>query len=507
METDRLTDLTEAYGSLIKKRKHYIEAVALMQWDLQTNAPRGAVQGRSEAIGTISTEAFMLLTSDELDGLLTELLKIENYESLSPVLQVAVKEDKRELERYRKIPTDKYRAYKTLTAKAQAVWQEAKMNNDFQLFQPYLEEIVQYQRDVLELFGYKGDKYNVLLDQYEPGMTTEILDEIFQYIKDKTIPLVKKIQLTGNRLNEEMLLKPYGVEKQKELSRRVLQDMGYDFNRGRMDVSAHPFTIKLNSGDVRLTTHFSEHYFKNALYASIHEGGHALYEQNISHELKDTSLFGGASMGIHESQSRYWENMIGRSLEFWKYFYTPTAELFKENLMGTTAETMYKAINKIQPSLIRILADELTYNLHIILRYEIEKDLINGMIEVADLPRVWNEKMEDYLGIRPEKDGEGVLQDVHWSSGMFGYFPSYSLGNVYAAQFAKKMKETIANYEDIIEKGNFKPILNWLRENIHSHGKLYKPAELVQRVTGEAINPKYFIEYVENKYQKIYQLD
>lgn len=505
--TNQLQDLIKEYNGLTKRRKQFLEVISLMYWDLQTKAPRGATDERSETIGTMYTEVFKELISDKSEALLNRLLEKENFDQLTKVLQLSVTNDKKELDRYKKIPPERYGAYKALTAKAQTIWAEAKEKNDFLLFQPYLEEIVAFQQEFIELRGYNGHKYNTLLDDYEPGMTTETLDAIFVYIKEKTISLLRKIETSAHEPKVDILHKSYDAKRQEELSLRMLRDMGYDFDRGRLDISAHPFTIKINTGDVRITTRYEEQLLSSALFSSIHEGGHGLYEQNIDPALRETSLSEAASTGIHESQSRYWENILGRSQAFWKYFGPIVREIFPENLQSVSNEALYYAVNKIQPSFIRVEADEITYNLHIILRYELEKDLINGVITVADLPRLWNEKMETYLGIKPDQDSQGVLQDVHWSDGLFGYFPTYSLGNIYAAQFTKKLREGIPNYEELIEKGNFKPILDWLKENIHRHGAMMQPEALLEKVTGEGINPQYFIEYIEEKYADIYQLD
>lgn len=363
-----------------------------------------------------------------------------------------------------------------------------------------------FQREFIELRGYQGDRYNDLLEDYEPGMTTEVLDQIFAYIKEKTIPLLRQIMAAKSGPHAEVVKRNYPIQGQRELCLKVLEAMGYDFNKGRLDVSTHPFTIKINSGDIRITTRYEENFLNSGLFSTIHEGGHGLYEQNIDEALLDTSLSEAASTGIHESQSRFWENILGRSKGFWNYFGPIVQNTFPQSLKNTTVEELYRAVNKIEPSFIRVEADEVTYNLHIILRYELERDLIDGVITVADLPRLWKEKMEAYLGITPPNDREGVLQDIHWADGMFGYFPTYSLGNVYAAQFTKKLKADLPNYDELVESGNFKPILAWLKENIHRHGALLEPSELVKKVTGEEINPQYFVEYIEAKYKGIYEI-
>lgn len=273
-----------------------------------------------------------------------------------------------------------------------------------------------------------------------------------------------------------------------------------------MDRSVHPFCTSFNPGDVRITTRFDPNDFSSALFSCIHEAGHAMYEQNIDPRLLGTTLCDGTSMGIHESQSRYWENMVGRSLPFWQHFYGDLQKAFPNQFAGVSVEQFYRAINQVTPSFIRTEADELTYNLHVMIRYEIEKGLINQTIEVGDLPTIWNEKMKEYLGIVPESDKVGVLQDVHWSGGSFGYFPTYSLGNVYAAQFAHVMQEQISGYNDLIASGQFEPIRQWLKENIHQYGKMKSPGEIVKAITGEGTNATYLMNYLEKKYSEIYKL-
>jgi len=340
---------------------------------------------------------------------------------------------------------------------------------------------------------------------YEPGMTTKELKRIIEDLKFKLVDFVKELSEKGTKPEEDFLFKKYDVKKQKELSMKALKLMNYDFDAGRLDVAAHPFTIKINPGDVRITTRYQEKDIRDSFFSTIHEGGHALYEQGISVKYADTPLYDGASMGVHESQSRYWENILGRSQEFWKYFYPTMKENF-EQLNNIELNDFYKAINVVEKSLIRVDADEVTYNLHIMLRFEIEEALINEKIKVEDLPKIWNKKMKEYLDVVPENDSVGVLQDVHWSHGSFGYFPSYMLGNLFSAQFFNQMKKDIPNYKELVESGDLKTILNWLRKNIHKHGKKYEPNELLEKVTSEKLNPDYFMDYLKEKYTKVYNI-
>ncbi|MDF2671905.1 MAG: Zn-dependent carboxypeptidase, partial [Clostridiales bacterium] len=358
-------------------------------------------------------------------------------------------------------------------------------------------------KEMIGYWGYEGNKYNTLLDFYEPGFTVEKIDKVFGELRNAIVELLNKIKASGYTPNTNILEGTFSKESQEDLSIHILKKMGYDFEAGRMDETMHPFTIEFNNKDVRITTHYYEHDFTSALFSCIHEGGHGIYEQDIADELIGTTLGSGVSSGIHESQSRFYENILGRSREFWKGFYPEVIRTYPQ-FSAVDFEDFYKAINIVKPSLIRVDADELTYSLHIIIRYEIEKALINNEIEVEDLPRIWNEKYKEYLGIEPENDGVGVLQDVHWAGGSFGYFPSYALGNLYGAQFYYAMLRDIPNTMKDVENGEFGAIKEWLKEKIHKHGGVYKPSELIKMVTGEELSAKYFIEYLNRKYGEIY---
>ncbi|KAA0550182.1 carboxypeptidase M32 [Bacillus sp. BGMRC 2118] len=490
----------------VKKMSAYSEAIGLIHWDLRTGAPKNGVEQRSEVLGVLSSEVFSLSTSKEMEEYLQILSTPESQEKLSEVTRKSVEECKKNYERNKKIPAEEYREYVVLQSKAESIWETAKANSDFALFQPYLEKLVDYNKKFIEYWGYEGNKYNTLLDDYEPGVTVEVLDRVFGQLREKIVPLVSAIADSSHKPNTDFLFQVFPKEQQREFSLAVLKELGYDFDSGRLDETVHPFATGLNPGDVRVTTKYDEHDFRSAVFGTIHECGHALYEQNISKELIGTPLCGGTSMGIHESQSLFYENFVGRNKHFW----TKNYELFKKYANGqfdnVALEDFYRAINESKPSLIRIEADELTYALHIMVRYEIEKGLFNDEIEVKDLPEIWNNKMEEYLGVRPKNDGEGVLQDVHWSGGSFGYFPSYALGYMYAAQMKEAMLKDLPNFDQLVEEGNLVVIREWLTEKIHQHGSMKKPLEILQDVTGEGLNAEYLIRYLEKKYEQIYQL-
>ncbi|MFD2371992.1 carboxypeptidase M32 [Brevibacillus sp. GCM10020057] len=505
--TTNLEARSTAFRAYVKKMSSYNQALAVLHWDKATQAPRKGMEARSEVIGTLAGEQFKLATAKEMENFLAELSEPSVFAELDEITRHTVLECKKEFDRNKQIPAERYQEYVVLTSQAETIWEEAREKNDFAMFQPYLEKIVDFQLEFIEYWGHDGkNKYNTLLDLYEPGMTVEQLDAIFATLREKTVKLVAAVAESPHKPDTSFLNKHFPVAEQEAFSRFVLERIGYDFQAGRMDRSVHPFCTSFNPGDVRITTRYDENGFNSALFSCIHEAGHAMYEQNINPQLLFTPLCEGTSMGIHESQSRFWENMVGRSLPFWRGLYGDLQKAFPSQFDGVSVEAFYRAINEVTPSYIRTEADELTYNLHVMIRYEIEKGLIDRTLKVADLPAIWNERMKEYLGIEPPTDTLGVLQDVHWSGGSFGYFPTYSLGNVYAAQFAHVMQQEISGYEELIEKGEFAPIRQWLKEKIHQYGKMKSPQELVQAITGEGTNATYLMNYLEKKYTSIYKL-
>jgi carboxypeptidase Taq len=493
----------QQFLAYIKKMTSYEEAISLMYWDLRTGAPKKGMEQRSEVIGMLSSDVFNMSTSDEMKSYIGALSGVEE---LSEITKKSLQECKENYERNTKIPPDEYKEYVVLTAKAESIWEEAKEQSDFEMFRPYLEKLVSFNKRFIEYWGYKGHKYNALLDMYEPGVTVEVIDRVFGQLRERIVPLVQAIAKASNKPETSFLFAHFPKENQKAFSLEVLKEMGYDFQAGRLDETVHPFATGLNPGDVRVTTKYDEKDFRTAVFGTIHEGGHALYEQNISKDLIGTPLCDGTSMGIHESQSLFWENFVGRHLSFWKKNYSTLKKYSSGQFDTVSSDDFYRAINTAGPSLIRIEADELTYALHIMVRYEIEKALFNDEIEVKDLPTIWNEKMKDYLGITPTNDAEGVLQDVHWAGGSFGYFPSYALGYMYAAQLKHAMEKELPNFDELIEEGNLIPIKEWFTKNVHQYGKMKKPIEIMKDVTSESLNADYLIDYLETKYKKVYRL-
>lgn len=496
----------EAIKKIEEFKEHIgaIEAIAhllaLADWDARVCMPKKGVDDRGQSMGYLATEIHKMSTDDKVKDFVEYFSKEEDLDEITTAM---VREVTKSYEETIKIPAQWQTEYTILCSKAAVAWEEAKEKSDFEIFRPYLEKIKDMNLQYIDFIGYSDNKYNALLENFEKGITVEKLDKIFGQLRDAIVELLNKIKNSNVEIKDDFLKCYVSKEQQKELSNFVLGKMGFDYEAGRMDESVHPFTTNFGNKDVRITTHYYENDFADAMFSTIHEGGHALYEQDIPDYLKNTGLNGAASLGVHESQSRFNENIIGRSYSFCKYIYEYIKDKLPQ-LKDVSIEEFYKAINKVSPSLIRVSADELTYSLHIIIRYEIEKALINGEIEVKDLPRVWNEKYKEYIGVEPKNDAEGVLQDTHWANGTIGYFPSYALGNIYGAQFLNTMLKEIPDIYDQVEQGNLEVVHKWLKENIHIHGGIYTPADLVKKVTGEELNAKYFIEYLNKKYSQIY---
>ncbi|OBZ17442.1 MULTISPECIES: carboxypeptidase M32 [Bacillales] len=495
----------QSFKETVRKISSYGEALGVLYWDLRTGAPRKGMDNRSEVIGALSADQFKLSTSPELGEWLSTLEESSVYSELNEIDQRLVTETRKEYDRSVKIPPKLYQEYVVLSSQSESKWEEAKENNDYAGFQPYLEKVISYTNQFIDLWGPKATRYDTLLDQYEPGMTVAELDRVFGGLRAQLVPLAAAIANSPHQPDASFLKQNYDKAAQKDFSLYILKQMGYNFEAGRLDESVHPFATGLNPGDVRITTRYLEDDVTSALFGTIHEGGHALYEQNIMEELIGTTLCTGTSMGIHESQSRFWENVIGRSRPFWNRYFGEMQKRFPGQL-DVSVDHFYRGNNVVQPSLIRIEADELTYNLHIIIRYEMEKLIFNEGVKAADLPAIWNEKYKEYLGITPPNDAEGVLQDVHWSGGAFGYFPSYSLGNMYAAQIADTMERELQGFWSNVESGELHPIKEWLTERIYKYGKLRTPSELIQSVTGKPLDPQHLVTYLTNKYTDIYKL-
>lgn len=491
----------EELKEYLKKIEYLGSSISLLHWDSVVNMPKDAIEYRSEMIGYLTGENYKLTTSEKMKEFIDYFSGIDALDNITKAMIENITKD---YNNATKIPEMEYVQYEIDKALSQSAWEEAKKKNDFSIFKPYLTKMIAYNKKFSEYWGFVNNKYDGLLDIYEPGMTTERLDIVFGELRESLVDLLQRIKNSKIKTDDTFLKGNYSIESQRKLGETILGQIGYDYEkRGRIDVSEHPFTTNFGNRDVRITTKYDTSDFRPAIFSMIHEGGHGIYEQNIPDELEGTSLGSGASMGMHESQSRFYENILGKSMEFWSCFYPKFYETYQE-LEGVDLISFYKAINCVEPSLIRIDADELTYSLHIIIRYEMEKLLINSDINIDDVPSLWNEKYKEYLGVEPENDTDGVLQDVHWSGGDFGYFPSYALGNLYGAQIFNKLKIEIPNWNQKICSGDFFPITKWLKENVHQYGAALKPAELIKKVTGEELTSKYFIEYLNDKFSRLY---
>ncbi len=493
----------EEFKEYLKQLKHLRSALNLLYWDQRTYIPDGSNSDRAEILGTISSMIFEKETSKKMKEFYDFFRDYIKDNSIDFYERAMASEMIREYERRSKIPPKLNEELTILASKGEAAWVEAKRKSDFSILEPVLTKLVDLKIELANYVGYEENPYDVLIDEYEVGTKASNIQPIFDSLKKATISLLNDIENSDQKPDISILYGDYPIQEQKKLNFKLLKILGFDFNYQRMDESAHPFTISISPHDVRITTKFVRNNFLDTILSTIHEAGHSFYEMNIDDQFIETNLYDGASMGIHESQSRIMENFIGRSFEFWTFFYPEVQKAFPK-FKNISLEDFYRAVNIVRRSLIRTEADELTYNLHIIFRFELENALINKQIKVKDLPALWNEKVKEYLSIVPSNDSEGVLQDIHWSGGDFGYFPSYALGNLYSAQFYAKASEDIGDLKDHIKNGNIYVFTGWLKNNIHRWGKAYKPMELVKKVTGEALNPQYFINYVKEKFSYIY---
>lgn len=497
-----IQNILHQFNITLSKMKAYEHALGMLQWDLETEAPKLAIEKTSETIAFLVEENHKLLISDEMKNLI-EILE-ENSNEISKLDQRVVKEIRKQYDRATKIPIDEYTEYQKLLTKAQHTWAEAKGKDDFKMFSPMLNDIINFNKKFIEYRGYEGHPYNTLLDDYEPGLTIEKADKFFKALRQRIVPLLKNIQNSKSEIDTSFFKEKFDLNKQKEFAKYIAKYIDFDFNKGVLKESVHPFTLHFDNKDVRITSRYFEDYLLSSIFSVLHEGGHAIYEQGISDAVSKTILGQGTSMGIHESQSRMYENLFGRTIEFWEPIYGKLLENFP-SLNEVSLEDFYKAINKVETSLIRVEADELTYSLHVMIRYEIEKMLFEGDIDINDLPKIWNDKMEEYLGLRPDSNATGVLQDVHWSAGLFGYFPSYALGNAYASQMMNQIEKDL-DIDELLRQGDFKTIKNYLGEKIHNYGMSKNPLEIITEMTGEELNPDYYCTYLEEKFSKIYNL-
>ena len=481
---------------------------------MQTNMPPGGADGRSHAMATLAALAHEHFVRDDF-GEALEAAEAE-VKDLDPDSDEAgiIARLRRDFDKSRRVPTEWVRESKRTVGLAFNAWVEARKASSFPSFRPHLEKVLDVKRSYISFFEPYDSPYDPLLDDYEPGLKLAMVREIFSELREAQVPLVQAISERSDAVDDSFLHVAYDEQAQIDFGLEVIRDLGYDFERGRQDKAPHPFSQSLNRGDVRITNRVYPNQFGPALFGSMHEAGHAIYSQGIAPaldripSLSGSSLEGAhdASLGIHESQSRMLENLVGRSRAFWTAYYPRLQAAFPSQLGGVEVEAFYRGINRVERSLIRVDADEATYNLHILIRFEIEADLIEGDIAVADLPEAWNAKYEEILGLTPPDDRRGVLQDIHWSDGYFGYFPTYTLGNLISLQLWQKLSEDLPDLEVQISRGEFGELVGWLNEKIHRHGGKYEPMDLLNRVTGEDLSAKPYLDYLTDKYSEIYGL-
>lgn len=478
-------------------------ASALLGWDQVTYMPSGGAEDRGNQLATLSSIAHKKSTDPAIGEMLARLESA--MKDLDPDSDDArwFKVTKRFYEKETKLPAQFVMRFAKETTIAQMKWQEAKAASDFSIFQPNLETLVEMAKEAAEFFAPYDHVYDPLLDMFEPGMKTADVKKIFNDLRPQQIELIQAIK-NSPQIDDAFLYQTFDKQSQWDFGIEVIKDFGFDFNRGRQDKTVHPFTTSFGLNDVRITTRVYEKNMLSGMMSTFHECGHGLYEMGGNPAHARDALGGAASLAVHESQSRMWENLVGRSMAFWKHYYPRLQSYFPSQLSNVSLSQFYKAINKVKPSMIRVEADEATYNLHIMLRLEVEIGLLEGKITVADLPEYWNTQMNEFLGIVPKNDAEGVLQDVHWSSGLLGYFPTYALGNLVSVQLWDVMHREMPDLDEKIEQGQFHEMLSWLKNNIHVHGSKYEPQELIQRVTGSKIDAQPYVKYLNKKYSQIY---
>lgn len=497
-------DAWERLAPYLEKAMAYQAALTLFEWDNETLAPEQAGAYTAWIQGILAGSYQEIMTAPELKELIRECEEeLDDKEDLKK--QAILRELREETEQLECIPPEEYRAYQELVAESARIWARAREKKDFQAFAPTLEKIIFWQKTFAGYRAKEGQRlYDVMLDSYEKGFGMKELDEFFGLLKRKLVPLLHQVMESPVQIFDEFLSGEYPEDRQRALAEYLAEYVGFDFRKGVLAESAHPFTTSLHNHDVRITTHY-KNSLDSSLFSVIHESGHAIYEMGIDDQLTQTPAGQGASMGMHESQSRFFENILGRSEAFWVPVYGKVKELFGEQLKEVGREQFVRAINRVHPGLIRTEADELTYSLHVLVRYELEKALIEEDLPVEQLPGMWADKYEEYLGIRPKNDGEGVLQDIHWAQGSFGYFPSYALGSAFGAQMFASMKKKM-NVNQMLEEGRIGEIREYLRLQVHQFGKVKTSRQILRDMTGEDFCPQYYVDYLKEKYGRLYQL-
>ena len=501
------------FAEHIAEYNDLLNILNVLKWDMRTKMPASGARTRGAQLATLTKLAKAFFVSDKTERLL-DAAESQIANDDSDIYRTrALQQTRRSYQMQKHIPDELVGNIAAASAESELVWVNARSQNDFATFAPYLRQMLGLHIQLAQLIGFDDHPFDALIAKYEPGMTAARLKQIFGDLKAGILPLLEKIVATDVKMPVDLWQADYDIPTQKQLCLELAEIIGYDFGRGRLDITTHPFAVSFTREDVRITTRYDRHYLPMSFFATLHEAGHGIYEQNVSPQLTRGPLttnflgqyaVGGTSNGAHESSSRLWENQIGRSREFWNLHFDRLRKHFPQQMATANAELFYRAVNRVRPSLNRVEADEVTYNLHIMLRTEIEMELLSGTLSVDDLPEFWNAKMQETLGLTPPNDREGVLQDVHWSAGMFGMFPCYTLGNIMAAQVFAAAHEHIPDLPQRLAQGDYRTLLNWLRDSIYQHGRAYSVNELLQGISGADLHVAPLIRYLEAKYSDLY---
>lgn len=496
------------YNALIARiaeLRHLETSVAVLSWDQQCYMPPGGAQERAEQMALLRRMHHEIFTADETGKLLEGGESETSSQDAHSDERLTLRVIRRKFDKATKLPPELVTDLTRSTAIGHGTWVKARQESDWAAFAPTVEHLLDLCRQMADAYGWTENRYDALLDQYEPGMLTSEVEVVFNELRPGLVALVQEVGAV-QQVDDAVLRRDYDEDKQKAFGEMVIAKMGYDFNRGRQDRAVHPFCTSFSRDDVRITTRFDRNWLPSALMGTIHETGHALYEQGFDPKDDGSPLSDSASLGVHESQSRLWENIVGRSREFWEVYFGQLQQAFPGVLDDCKVEDFYKAVNRVTPSFIRVEADEVTYCLHIMLRFEMEKGMLDGSIPVKDVPEAWRAKMQDYLGVTPPNDALGCLQDVHWSGAGFGYFPTYALGTILSAQLIDKARADNPAISGDLAKGEFSSLLGWLRTNVHSQGARWLPRELVQRACGEPAQSQSYLRYLNAKFRDVYGL-